>query len=194
VLEQKGVGDMRKLTVFNLMTLDGYIAGQGGDISWHNVDEEFQELANAASNSGNTLLFGRVTYELMAGFWPTPEAIRTDPVVAAGMNKSEKIVFSRTLQKADWNNTRLVKDDMLAEVRKLKQGTGKDLTVLGSGSIVAQLAEEGLIDEYQVLLNPVVIGKGKTMFEGLKRRLALKLVRTRTFGNGNVLLTYVPAT
>jgi len=185
---------MRKLTVFNLMTLDGYIAGEGGDISWHSVDEEFQELANAASNSGNTLLFGRVTYELMAGFWPTPEAIRTDPIVAAGMNKSEKIVFSRTLQKADWNNTRLVRDNMLAEVRKLKQGTGKDLTVLGSGSIVAQLAEEGLIDEYQVLLNPVVIGKGKTMFEGLKRRLALKLVRTRTFGNGNVLLTYVPAT
>ena len=184
---------MRKLTVFNLMTLDGYIAGEGGDISWHNVDEEFQELAKAASNSGNTLLFGRVTYELMAGFWPTPEAIRTDPIVAAGMNKSEKIVFSRTLQKADWNNTRLVKDDMLAEVRRLKQGSGKDLTVLGSGSIVAQLAQEGLIDEYQVLLNPVVIGKGKTMFEGLKNRLALKLVRTRTFGNGNVLLTYVPA-
>jgi dihydrofolate reductase len=184
---------MRKLAVFNLMTLDGYIAGEGGDISWHNVDEEFQELANAASNSGNTLLFGRVTYELMAGFWPTSEAIRTDPIVAAGMNKSEKIVFSRTLQKADWNNTRLVKDDMLAEVRRLKQGAGKDLTVLGSGSIVAQFAEEGLIDEYQVLLNPVVIGKGKTMFEGLKRRLALKLVRTRTFGNGNVLLTYVPA-
>jgi len=175
------------------MTLDGYIAGQGGDISWHNVDEEFQELAKAASNSGNTLLFGRVTYELMAGFWPTPEAIRTDPVVAAGMNKAEKIVFSRTLQKADWNNTRLVKDDMPAEVRRLKQGAGKDLTVLGSGSIVAQLAAEGLIDEYQVLLNPVVLGKGKTMFEGLKNKLALKLVRTRTFGNGNVLLTYVPA-
>ena len=184
---------MRKLTVFNLMTLDGYIAGQGGDISWHNVDEEFQELAKAASNSGNTLLFGRVTYELMAGFWPTPEAIRVDPIVAAGMNKSEKIVFSRTLQKADWNNTRLVKDDMLVEVRRLKQGAGKDLTVLGSGSIVAQLAGEGLIDEYQVLLNPVVIGTGKTMFEGLKNRLALKLVRTRTFVNGNVLLTYVPA-
>jgi dihydrofolate reductase len=185
---------MRKLTVFNLMTLDGYIAGEGGDISWHHVDEEFQELANAASKSGNTLLFGRVTYELMAGFWPTPEAIETDPVVAAGMNKADKIVFSRTLQKADWNNTRLVKDGMLDEVGRLKQGTGKDLTLLGSGSIVAQFAEEGLIDEYQILLNPVAIGKGKTMFEGLKHRLALKLIRTRTFGNGNILLTYVPET
>ena len=183
---------MRKLSVFNLVTLDGYFAGEGGDISWHMVDEEFQELANAASNSGNTLLFGRVTYELMAGFWPTPEAIRTDPIVAAGMNKAEKIVFSRTLQKADWNNTRLVMDDMLAEVRRLKQGTGKELTVLGSGSIVSQLAQEGLIDEYQVLVNPVVIGKGRTMFEGIRDRIGLKLVKTRTFGNGNVLLTYEP--
>lgn len=183
---------MRKLGVFNLVTLDGYFAGEGGDISWHMVDEEFQELANAASNSGNTLLFGRVTYELMAGFWSTPEAIRTDPIVAAGMNKAEKIVFSRTLKKADWNNTRLVKDDMLAEVRRLKQGSGKELTVLGSGSIVAQLAQEGLIDEYEVLVNPVVIGKGRTMFEGIRDRIALKLVKTRTFGNGNVLLTYEP--
>ena len=183
---------MRRLTVFNLMTLDGYIAGQAGDISWHNVDEEFQELAIAASNSGNTLLFGRVTYELMARFWPTPEAIRTDPLVAAGMNKAEKIVFSRTLDRADWNNTRLVKDGMVAEVRRLKQGAGKDLTVLGSGSIVAQLAQEGLIDEYEVLLNPVVLGKGKTMFEGVKDRFSLKLKKTRVFGNGNVLLTYEP--
>lgn len=183
---------MRKLGVFNLVTLDGYFAGEGGDISWHMVDEEFQELANAASNSGNTLLFGRVTYELMAGFWPTPEAMRTDPFVAAGMNKAEKIVFSRTLKKADWNNTRLVKDDMLAEVRRLKQGSGKELTVLGSGSIVSQLAQEGLIDEYEVLVNPVVIGKGRTMFEGIRDRIALKLVKTRTFGNGNVLLTYEP--
>ncbi len=184
---------MRKLTVFNLVTLDGYFAGQDGDISWHNVDEEFQELANEASNSGNTLLFGRVTYELMAGYWPTPEAIKNDPIVAQGMNSAAKIVFSRTLNKVDWNNTRLVKNDMLSEIRKLKQESGKDLTVLGSGSIVSQLAQERLIDEYQVLLNPVVIGKGKTMFEGVKDRFSLKLTKTRVFGNGNVLLYYEPA-
>jgi dihydrofolate reductase len=181
---------MRKLNVFNLVTLDGYIAGQDGDISWHNVDEEFQELAEMASNSGNTLLFGRVTYELMVSYWPTSEAIKNDPVVAQGMNKAEKIVFSRTLTKADWNNTRLVKDNMLTEIRKLKQGSGKDLTVLGSGSIVSQLAQERLIDEYQILLNPIVIGKGKTMFEGVKDRFSLKLTKTRVFRNGNVLLNY----
>ncbi len=175
------------------MTLDGYFAGQDGDISWHNVDEEFQELAKQASNSGNTLLFGRITYELMKSYWPTQEAIKNDPIVAGGMNKAEKIVFSGTLDKVDWNNTRLVKDDMLAEVRKLKQQPGKDLTVLGSGSIVSQLAQNGLIDEYDILLNPVVLGKGKTMFEGMQEKLSLNLIKWRTFGNGNVLLCYEPA-
>jgi dihydrofolate reductase len=184
---------MRKLNVFNLVTLDGYFAGEGGDISWHMVDEEFQELAEAASNPGNTLLFGRKTYQLMESYWPTPEALKDDPIVAKGMNAAQKIVFSRTLEKADWNNTRLVKDNMLAEVRKMKQQPEKDMTVLGSGSIVSQLTQEGLIDEYQVLVNPVVIGKGRTMFEGIRDKIALKLIKTRTFGNGNVLLTYEPA-
>ena len=184
---------MRKLNVFNLVTLDGYFAGEGGDISWHMVDEEFQELAEAASNSGNTLLFGRKTYQLMESYWPAPEALKNDPVVAKGMNAAQKIVFSRTLEKADWNNTRLVKDNMPAEVRKMKQQPGKDMTVLGSGSIVSQLAQEGLIDEYQVLVNPVVIGKGRTMFEGIRDKIALKLIKARTFGNGNVLLTYETA-
>jgi dihydrofolate reductase len=183
---------MRNLVVFNLVTIDGYFTGRDGDISWHNVDAEFQQLAEEKSNSGNTLLFGRVTYELMAGYWPSPEALRNDPIVARGMNNSPKIVFSRTLDRVDWVNTRLVKDDMLGEVRKLKQQSGKDLTILGSGSIVAQLAQAGLIDEYQILLNPVVLGKGKTMFEGIRDRIAMKMTSTRTFGNGNVLLCYKP--
>lgn len=181
---------MRKLSVFNLVTLDGYFAGTGGDISWHTVDAEFNKFAEEKANSGNILVFGRVTYELMARYWPTPEAIKNDPIVAEGMNKAEKIVFSRTLAKADWNNTRLVKDDLPAEIGRLKQQPGKDLTVLGSGSIVSQLARQGLIDEYQILVNPVVIGSGKTMFEGIKDRIVLKLVSVRPFRNGNVLLTY----
>jgi dihydrofolate reductase len=174
--------------------LDGYIAGQNGDITWHNVDAEFQEYAQRNSNSGNTLLFGRLTYELMASYWTSPDALKNDSIVAQGMNGSEKIVFSRTLDNANWPNTRLVKDDMLGEVRKLKQQNGKDLTILGSGTIVAQLAQADLIDEYQLMLNPIVIGKGKTMFEGIKNRLTLKLINTRSFGNGNVLLYYEPAT
>jgi dihydrofolate reductase len=183
---------MQKLGVFNLVSLDGYIAGEGGDISWHNVDEEFQELANEASGSGTTLLFGRVTYQLMASFWPSPEALRSDPIVAQGMNSSPKIVFSRTLREAEWSNTRLVKEDMPGEVRSLKRQTGKGLTVLGSGSVVSQLAQAGLIDEYQLLINPLALGKGKTMFEGLEEKLSLRLIDTRVFGNGNVLLRYEP--
>jgi dihydrofolate reductase len=190
--DQNGEQIVRKLGVFNLVTLDGYFSGQGGDISWHRVDPEFQEHAKKNSTSGNTLLFGRVTYELMASYWPSPAALKDDPVVAKGMNSSPKIVFSRTLKRADWANTLLVKNDMLGEVRKLKQQSGKDLTILGSGSIVAQLAQAGLIDEYQILLNPVVLGKGTTMFEGLESKLTLKLTKTRTFGNGNILLCYEP--
>jgi dihydrofolate reductase len=185
---------MRKLSVFNLITLDGYFTGANGDISWHMVDDEFQELANKASNSGSTLLFGRVTYQLMASFWPTAEALKMDPVVAKGMNASPKIVFSRKLKSVDWENTRLAKGDLVAEVKKLKRGTGKGLTILGSGSIVAQLADAGLIDEYQILLNPVALGRGRSMFEGLSKKLPFKLVDSRIFKNGNVLLTYAPTT
>jgi dihydrofolate reductase len=179
--------------VFNLITLDGYLSGPGGDISWHNVDAEFQEYAEKNSNSGNTLLFGRVTYELMAGYWASPEALKNDPIVAQGMNRASKIVFSRTLDKAGWINTRLVKNDLPGEVRRLKQQNEKDLTILGSGTIVAQLAQAGLIDEYQIMLNPIALGNGKTMFEGISNKLALKFISTRTFGNGNVLLQYEPA-
>ena len=185
---------MRKLNVFNLVSLDGYFTGKGGDISWHMVDDEFQELANKASNSGNTLLFGRVTYQLMAGFWPTAQALKMDPVVAKGMNVSPKIVFSRKMKRVDWENTRLLKGNLIAEVKKLKRGTGKGLTILGSGSIVAQLADAGLIDQYEILLNPVALGQGRSMFENVSRNLSLKLISSRVFKNGNVLLTYEPTT
>jgi dihydrofolate reductase len=181
---------MQKLSIFNLITLDGYFTGLSGDISWHNVDAEFQQVAEEKSNSGSTLLFGRLTYELMAGYWPSAEALKNDPIVAQGMNNSSKIVFSRTLKSADWANTRLVKADLLSEIRKLKQQSGKGLTVLGSGSLVSQLAQARLIDEYQILVVPVIIGQGRAMFEGVKDKLSLKLTQTRTFGNGNVYLCY----
>lgn len=181
---------MSTLHVFNLVTLDGYFAGAGGDISWHTVDAAFQEVAEKASTSGSTLLFGRVTYELMAGYWPTKDAMRSDPVVAKGMNESPKVVFSRTLQRADWQNTQLVKDDLIGEVQKLKRTATKGLTVLGSGTLVAQLTDAGLVDEYEFLLNPVALGKGRTMFEGIRDKLALKLIKSRVFKNGNVWLTY----
>jgi dihydrofolate reductase len=185
-------GDMRKLTVFNFVTLNGYYKGPKEDISWHRHGAEENEYAAEGLRSGSTLLFGRVTYEMMASYWPTPAAIKNDPIVAEGMNKADKIVFSRTLKKAEWSNTRLVKDNILEEIKKMKQQPGKDMTLLGSGSIATQLAEHGLIDEYQIMVDPVVLGEGTPIFKGIKHKLDLQLISTRTFKSGVVLLSYQP--
>jgi dihydrofolate reductase len=186
---------MRKLVVFNHVTLDGYFVDMKGDMSWAHSDKQDAEWnAFVAENSkgGGVLLFGRITYDLMTSYWPTPLAAGHDPVVAERMNDLQKVVFSRTLDKASWSNTKLVKGDLAAEVRKMKKEPGEGMAILGSGSIVTQLAREGLIDEYQIVVNPIVLGKGRTMFDGVKEKLALKLTKTRTFDNGNVLLCYEP--
>ena len=186
---------MRKLVVFNNVTLDGYFADVNGNVSWAHVgyqDAEWNAFVADNANAGGLLLFGRITYEFMAGYWPTPYAIKNDPTVAERMNNLPKVVFSRTLDKASWNNTKLVKGGMAAEIRKLKKEPGKGMAILGSGSIVSQSAQEGLIDEYQIVVHPVVLGKGRTMFDGIKEKLTLKLTKTRTFGNGIVLLCYEP--
>jgi len=184
---------MRKLVVFNNVTLEGYFTDKNGDMSWaHKDDAEWNAFVADNASGGGMLLFGRITYELMASFWPTPFAAEQMPVVAEQMNNLPKVVFSRTLDKATWKNTKLVKGNLAAEVQKMKKESGPDMVILGSGSIVSQLAPEGLIDEYQVVVHPVVLGKGRTMFEGLKEKLVLKLTKTRAFGNGNVLLCYEP--
>jgi dihydrofolate reductase len=108
------------------------------------------------------------------------------------MNSRPKVVFSRTLDEASWNNTKLVKSDPAAAIRQMKQEPGAGMAVLGSGSIVSQLAQAGLVDEYQLVVNPIALGQGKTLFEGMTDKLPLKLTKTRTFNNGNVLLCYEP--
>lgn len=183
---------MGRLTAFTFITLNGYYKGPNGDISRHRHGAEETEFSAQSLQAGNVLLFGRVTYELMAGYWPTSEAIKNAPLVAEGMNKADKIVFSRTLKTVEWNNTKLVKDDILAEIRKRKGMPGKNLTVLGSGSIVSLFAEQGLIDEYQIMIDPVVLSNGTPLFRNIKRKLDLKLTGTRTFKSGVVLLCYEP--
>ncbi len=183
---------MAKLGVFNFVTLNGYFAGPKGDISWHTHGSEESDYAAEGAQSGSMLLFGRVTYEMMASYWPTPQAMKDLPEIAKGMNKSEKIVFSRTLKKADWSNTRIIRENMVEEVKKLKRGK-TDMTILGSGSIVTQLAEASLIDLYQIMVDPVGLGNGMPLFKGMKKKLQLKLTSTRAFKSGVVLLTYEPA-
>lgn len=183
---------MRKLSVFNFITLNGYYKGPNEDTSWHKHGAEENEYAAEGAGSGSILLFGRVTYEMMAGFWPTPEAQKMFPQVAAGMNNADKIVFSSTLKKAAWKNTRLVSSNITDEIKKMKQTSGKDMTLLGSGSILTQFAEEGLIDEYQFMVDPVALGDGTPIFRNIKHNIDLKLTTTRTFKSGVVLLCYEP--
>ncbi len=138
------------------------------------------------------LAFGRKTYDMMAGYWPTPMAMKNMPAVAEAMNKQPKLVFSRTMNEAKWNNTRLVKGDLVTEARKIKREPGDDIVIMGSGNLISQLAHANLIDEYQIALTPIVIGKGKSMFEAVDKT-NLKLTKTRAFGNGTVMLWYQPA-
>ena len=184
---------MRQLIVFNHVTLDGYFVDLNGDMSWaHKQDAEWNAFMADNASGECVLVFGRVTYEMMASWWPTPQAMKSMPAVAERMNNFPKVVFSRTLEKASWNNTTLVKGDLASEVRRMKNEPGPGMVIFGSGTLVSQLAQEGLIDEYEIVVNPIVLGKGRTMFESIKERLTLKRTKTRTFGNGNILLCYEP--
>jgi len=184
---------MRKLSVFNSVSLDGYFSGENGDLQWAHAakpDKEFGSFVENNARGGGELLMGRKTYDLMVKYWPTADARQSDPVVAERMNNLPKVVFSRTLDRADWNNTRVVKGDLAAEVRKMKEAPGEDMVILGSGSIVSALTKAGLIDEYQFVVVPVVLGKGRTMFEGVSENVHLRQTSSKTFSNGNVFLSY----
>jgi dihydrofolate reductase len=186
---------MRELVVFNQVSLDGYFVDRSGDMSWAKGgnDAEFNSFTEENAKGGGTLVFGRITYELMASFWPTPQASEMMPVVAERMNGLPKVVFSKTMNTASWQNTRLVKNDPAAEMRKMKSEPGDGLCIMGSGTIVSRLASEGLVDEYQLVVIPIVLGGGRTMFEGVEKKLNMKLKKSRTFRNGKVFLCYAPA-
>lgn len=183
---------MRKIIFFMFTSLDGFFEGPDRDISWHYVDEEFNEFAIEQINTVDTLLFGRVTYELMASYWPTPAADADDPIVADKMNSMPKIVFSKTLSTVNWQNTRLIKENFVDEMLKLKGQPGRDLIIFGSSDMAVTFMKHGLIDEYRIMVNPVVLGSGKSLFQGIQDKLELKLLQTRSFKSGNVLLYYEP--
>lgn len=185
---------MRKLVVSNNVSLDGCFVDAASSMNWARTgmdDAEFAAYAAENASSEGTLVFGRVTYELMASYWPTAAALAQNPTVAAGMNRMPKVVFSRTLKRAAWNNTRLLVGDPVDEMRRLKSEPGPGLCILGSGSIVAQLAPAGLIDEYQLIVNPVALGAGRSLFQGIPAPLNFRLTDSRTFKNGKVYLSYV---
>lgn len=178
---------MRKLLWQMMMSLDGYMEGPNRELDWHVTDEEFAQYVAAMGKSIDTILFGRVTYQMMAEYWPSskePEA----PM----MNDLPKIVFSRTLGTVEWKNSRLVKGNIAEEVAKLKQQAGKDLALIGSANLASTFTRLGLIDEYRIFVNPIVLGRGNPMFKDVDR-MALRLLKAQTFRSGNVLLYYQPA-
>ncbi len=184
---------MRKVIVSNMVTVDGLFAGPNGEIDWHVVDDEFFRFAVKQLNEVDTLLFGRLTYEGMASYWTTEQALKDDPVITGYMNDLAKIVFSRTLDRADWKNTTLLKGDLAEEIRRLKQQPGKDMVIFGSGEIVSALTQIGLIDEYRMFIVPVILGSGKPLFTGLNHGVPLKLIQATPYPSGTLFLTYQPA-
>jgi dihydrofolate reductase len=181
---------MRKVIVSNLVSLDGFFEGPNKELDWFVVEEEFFDFARNQLLEVDTILFGRVTYEMMAAYWPN--TTDNDPVITDKMNSLQKIVFSKTLPAVEWNNSILVGGNMEEEIKRLKQQPGKDMVIFGSGEIVSSLMRQGLIDEYRIILNPVILGNGNLLFRDLRDKLNLKLLKTRTLGSGVIILYYEP--
>jgi dihydrofolate reductase len=182
---------VRKMFSFMMTSADGYHADPSEALDWHNVDEEFSRFALTQLHEAGTLVFGRVTYEGMAAFWPTPAGEESDPDVAKAMNTTPKIVISRTLTHATWAGTQVISDHPEAELAKLKQQTGKDIVIPGSSTLTASLLQTGLLDELRIMVNPVILGQGRSLFAGAGQT-SLKLLKTQQFSSGNVLLYYRP--
>jgi dihydrofolate reductase len=182
---------VRKLISFMVVTADGYYEGPDGEFDWPNVDDEFNEFAINQLNDIDTLLFGRRTYEGMASYWPA--AAQDDPVIADRMNGIDKVVFSTSLTEATWHNTTLVTGDVASSVRELKEKPGRYLALFGSPHLTVSLLEAGLVDELRVMIHPILLGGGKSLFRTLTGRVPLVLGPTTVFRSGNVLLCYRPA-
>jgi dihydrofolate reductase len=182
---------VRNLFAFEFITLDGLFEGpEPWSLQWHNVDAEFNDFAIRQLQGSDTLLFGRRTYEGMAAYWPTAAARQDDPVVARLMNETPKVVVSTTLERADWENTRIVRGGLAEEVGRLKALPGREIAVLGSSDLTLSLLRLGLVDEIRVMVNPLLLGRGRRLFAGLDGRQPLRLLRTQGFASGNVLLCY----
>jgi dihydrofolate reductase len=175
-----------------MVSLDGFFEGPDHDLTWHRVDDEFDEFALEQLDGAAALVFGRVTYELMAGYWPGEDAARDDPRIAERMNGLPKSVFSRKLDRAGWTNTTLIRGDAAREMATLKHRSSGDFFLFGSADLAVTFTRGGLIDEYRLMMNPVLLGAGTPLFKG-SGRLELRLSGHRTFANGNVLLRYQPA-
>ena len=179
---------MGKLILSIMTSIDGYMEGPNKELDWHVWDEETEKhMFHFLNHQVDTILLGRKSYELFVEYWPSSKES-----IAPAMNSLKKIVFSKTLQNAQWNNTTIIKDNILSEITRLKEQGQKDLVLFGGAEIIATLIKLNLIDEYQVIVNPVVLGKGNPTF-ALDEKLHFKLVDLKRFTCGNVIHYYHPA-
>ena len=181
---------MKKVIFQMSVSIDGYIEGPDREIDWHIVDDEFNAYAVETLRATDVLIMGRRTYELMAGYWPA--APGNDPVKEE-MNGTPKLVFSRTLKRVDWQNSRLATGSVADEVARLKRVPGDGLLWVGGSDLAVSFLEQGLMDELRIVLTPILLGAGKTVFDAIKKRYPLKLLSVKSFKSGNVVLTYEPA-
>lgn len=178
---------MRKVIMWDMVSLEGFFEAPGHDIGWFVFDDELGEYITSTQKEADTLLFGRTTYELMAAYWPTEKG-----QIADFMNSVEKVVFSKTIGSSEWNNTRFVKDKVVEEVARLKSQTGGDIFVFGSADFASTLINNGLVDEYRIGINPVLLGSGTPLFKGGFERSKLTLLSVKPLKSGVVILHYAP--
>jgi dihydrofolate reductase len=184
---------MRTLASFIVTSLDGFYEGSNGEFDWMIPDEEFNEFAARQLDEADTLGFGRATYEHMAAYWPTEQARVNDPAITSRMNTKPKLVFSTALEHAEWPNTSIISGEAVEQIETVKTASNGALLLLGSTRLTADFAAAGVLDELRIMICPIVIGQGRSLFKDLKVRLALSLVHVRQFDSGNVLLTYRPS-
>lgn len=200
----RAAGAMRRIVVFDNVSADGWFADAKGGLDWVVHDPELDRAVMAEGGPPpGAFLFGRRTYEMFAAFWPHVDQGPTGPhgepmspelrKMAKTLNATPKVVFSRTLKEASWKPTRILPSLDPREVARMKQQPGGDMMVFGSGSIVSQLTEQRLIDEYQLVVNPVLLGSGKALVDGFSEMVGLRLEEARSFPSGNVLLRYTLA-
>ncbi|MES2061363.1 MAG: dihydrofolate reductase family protein [Bacteroidota bacterium] len=187
---------MRKLVVSMNVTLNGYMAGPYGELDWHTPywDNELSRALTQQLGNADTLLLGRVTYSAIAPYWQAQQAnqfgAREDADYADMINRYEKVVFSKTLKSVSWRNSRLANRNINKEIMRLKQCTGKDLLVYGSGKLVAALTKLSLVDEYRIWVYPVALRRGRPLFKNLREKLNMQPAKISVFSSGVVLMCY----
>jgi dihydrofolate reductase len=185
---------MRKVVLLEHMSLDGFVAGPNGEMDWIKIDDEMFDDVDKITADADTALYGRVTYQMMESYWPTaaeqPGATKHDIEHGNWVNAATKIVFSKTLKETTWNNTRIIDKNIEEEINKLKHQAGKNLLMIGSPGIAQTFMQLGLIDEYWINLNPIILGNGISLFKNSKDRSDLTLAETKIYNSGTVKLLY----